>query len=185
MITRRSVAVGSLAAVVAAGGFAVSSAAWSHDGSDAGGREAVRRYAAAVRGPAREGGRIVVVEIRPALRDLVAGTMTPAEFREAAVGWKESLSAIRRRFAAAPAPAQLRHASELFDTALRRYLLAVDAFVAASARPATELETTVAAAAVVAENADRIYDQADALLQAELYRLGLPHRPPFPTGDGG
>ena len=129
-----------------------------------------------------EAGAVVVDEIKPSLPDLVYGKLAPEQFQNYSVGWRASLDRARRRFDTCQAPSRLRPAATLYDTALRQYVDAVDAFAAASRRPAPEISSGVSAGAHVAEKADATWDRAGRLVSAELKRVGAPDPPPKRVG---
>lgn len=135
-------------------------------------RRAVVAYNDAIRPLAMEGGRIVILGIRPGIRDLQAGRVSPEAFRSEAEGWRRGMERVRLGFAAVPAPKSLRRAAALFDQSLREYVGAIDAFVAASLSSSGELARALAEAIPIAERADATFDHAKALLKAELERVG-------------
>jgi hypothetical protein len=143
-------------------------------------RNAIAAYAAAIDPLVKAGGRIVVEGVKPGVTDLRTGRMSAADFRARASAWRTDMAQVRQKVSALPHPGTLDDAAALFDVALRRYGDAIDAFVTASDQ--TPLATAITAAVPVAEDADRIYDRADALVQRALAQVGLPTRPAFPTG---
>lgn len=137
-------------------------------------RLAIDAYTTAIQPHAREGGRIVVQLIRPALGDLEAGRTTAEDFRAQAASWKQQVQRVREGFASAPVPSSLRETAKLFDESLRGYVNAIDAFVQASFKTGDELKSAVTAVVPIAERADQTYDRAVALLRKERKRAGLP-----------
>ena len=139
-------------------------------------RRAVQKYAETISPLAFEGGRVTEERIKPALAQLVEGTLKAADFVRQSEGWKHDLSEIRRAFAAAPAPKGVKDASRIFDQAFRGYLAAVDAFVRGSSTQGApeKIDGALEPGRVIARRADKTYDRARRLVQAELRRLGLP-----------
>ncbi|MHB8468038.1 MAG: hypothetical protein ACYDD7_24745, partial [Acidimicrobiales bacterium] len=122
--------------------------------------------------------------IRPRLADLERHKVTPEDFRSEAVAWRTELETVRGRWGRIRAPGSLARAGHLYDLALRQYEVAVDAFVAASSEPSVRIDAAVTAAVPTAERADRTYDQADALVNAEARAAGIaPPEPPGPSGS--
>jgi hypothetical protein len=132
----------------------------------------VQAYASAVDVLAKEAGRLVVEEIRPRLTDLREGGVTPEQFRTEATLWRTKFEATRSAVAQLHPTPRLERAAGLFDDAFRQYAAAMIALSEASRQP--DLAAAIAEAVPLAERADRTYDRADAVVQAELRRLGLP-----------
>ena len=158
--------------------YAVSTVAESDD-TDARARAETAAYAKAIEPLQKDGGRVVFSGVRHGLTSLALGELTPEAFREQAVTWKADLERVRAAFATREPPTRLRDAADLFDRALAQYLAVIDRFVAVSHTPKAELSAAITAAVPIAELADRTYDRADAMVQAELRRLGLPTKPSF------
>ena len=129
-------------------------------------------------------GAMVVDEIKPSLPDLVYNKITPQDFQNYAVGWHARIDRARQTFDACSAPSKLRPAAKLYDQSMVQYVQAVDAFSAASKRPQPEISDAISASTHIAEAADKTYDRADAMVKAELKRLGLPERPPKSAAAG-
>lgn len=140
--------------------------------------EQVEAYASAVDLLAKEAGRLVVEEIRPRLTDLREGRVAPEQFRAEAQAWRTRFEATRTALERLQPTPGLRDAGRLLDTAFRQYAAAMTAFAEASRQP--DLAAAITKAVPLAERADRTYDRADAIVQAELRRLGLSTRPTFP-----
>ena len=137
-------------------------------------RRAVDAYTETVAPLAREGGRIVVQEIRPSLGDLSSGRIDAAEFGRRASAWKAAMQKVRTGFANAPRTPGLEQTAKIFDISFNLYLEAIDAFVIASSKTGEALTAAISAAVPTAERADTTYDQAVALLKKERKRVGLP-----------
>ncbi|MCA1833971.1 MAG: hypothetical protein ABR548_04340 [Actinomycetota bacterium] len=142
-------------------------------GASAGERIGVRTYVETIKPLAKEGGRVVIEGVRPGLSDLVNGRITGETFRSQAKGWRGELEQVRVGFAAAKIPDKLARAAQLFDTSLRGYVAAIDAFVAASFSVGEPLKTAIKSAVPLAERADKTYDEATAILEKERKRVGL------------
>lgn len=143
-------------------------------------RPGTAAYANAITPIQKDGGRLVYEGVRTSVASLFRGELAPADFRARAGAWKADLERVRLQLAAQQPPARLKPAAELFDRALRQYRAAIDGFVTASRAPAARLQAALTAAVPAAERADRTYDRADALVQRELRRLGLPTKPVLP-----
>jgi hypothetical protein len=158
----------------------VTSACGGGGSSDAseGATERAQAYASAVDLLAKEAGRLVVEEIRPRLTDLREGHVTPAQFRTESDLWRIKFEATRSALDRLHPTPELERAARLFDEAFRQYGAAMIAFSNASRQP--DLAAAITAAVPLAERADRTYDRADALVQAELRRLGVPTSPTLP-----
>jgi hypothetical protein len=136
-------------------------------GSSSSTRDDVRTYVDATRAAGKDGGRIIVEEIKPSLNDLRAGRLAPPEFVERAVGWKRDLETVRLAFAAAHPPtshAGLAEAASLFDRAMHQYEDALDSFAAAATAPGPQLADALAPGIRLAEAADETYDRARSLV---------------------
>jgi hypothetical protein len=143
-------------------------------GSGAAERAAVRRYIETLRPLAKDGGRVVVEGVRPGLSDIERGRVTGAVFRSRAQAWRSEMERVQTGFAATPPPARLKPAAALFDESLRGYIAAIDRFVMASYKTGDALKAAITAAVPTAEQADKTYDRAIALVNAERKRVGLP-----------
>jgi hypothetical protein len=137
-------------------------------------RKAVDEYTKKAAELAKEGGRIVVQEIRPSLREIESGELKPEQFRTFAKGWKSGMENVRRGFAEARTTEHLKPVAKLFDEAFRLYIAAIDLFAAASLKTGQELKDAITAAIPTAERADKTYDRAAAALRKERKRVGLP-----------
>jgi hypothetical protein len=170
---RRQLSLASLLVVVVVAGVVLVPRLFDRGPSTAAERRAVNAYVAAVRPAARRGGQVVVEGIRPRLSDLELGQVDADQFRLETSRWKTEMEQARRAFAVAPVPTRLKPAAALYDRALRTYLQAIDAFVAASYQPrGAQLDAAMAAAVKVAESADKLYDRAGRLVAAEQRRVG-------------
>jgi hypothetical protein len=139
-------------------------------------RNAVRRYAETISPLAFEGGRVIQERVKPSLGDLVEGRTKPEDYRRLAAAWKHDLDEIRKAFASAPAPPRLTEAARFFDRAMRGYVEAIDEFARVSSTKGTadEIDAALNPGREMARRADKTYDRARRLVQAELRRTGLP-----------
>jgi hypothetical protein len=152
--------------------------------SASGAAGALSAYASAMHPLQQEAGQLVAEQIRPSLALLERHRISPEQFRHEAGDWRAELESIRIRWRGLRPPASLAEAARLYDEAMRGYESALDGFVAASRQPSDHLDAAVSSAVPAAEGADRAYDAADALVDAQAKRLGLtPPDPPGPSGS--
>lgn len=104
-------------------------------------RAAIQRYEDAIAEHARRGGRIVQLEIKPSLRELLDGSIAAPEFAERAGGWEAELERVRLGILAAAPPPLLAGIERLWDRAMRTYVEAVRQFRAAALAEGTKRET--------------------------------------------
>lgn len=150
------------------------------DTADPARREALLAYARAANALAREGGQVVVEEIKPRLNDLRLGGVSPEQFRLEAARWRGEFERLRRGFRALSTPGALRPAARLYDRALGQYLEAIAAFSSASGSPTDRRSDAIRAAIPRAEQADRTWDAAERAVDRVLRQYGLPTRPTIP-----
>lgn len=146
-------------------------------------RVAIRRYEDAIAEHARRGGRIVQLEVKPSLRELLDGSIAPPEFAERAGGWEAELERVRLGILAAAPPPLLAGIEGLWDRAMRTYVEAVRQFRAAALAEGTKRETLLDGGITIADRADDLYDEASRLLQRARRRLGLEPTANFPDPD--
>jgi uncharacterized protein YukE len=136
-------------------------------------RAAFATYANAAATLAKDGGRIVVEGIKPRLADLYASKVSVVQFVSEAQRWHQEIEHVRRAFAHLRAPKALRPAARRFDEALHQYERAIDAFSDAAKQPADRVKSAMTSATPVAQAADALWDQAEALVETTLRRWGL------------
>ena len=129
-------------------------------------RVEAEKYAEAVRPVLTDAGRVVVLGIRAALTDYSQGKTNADRLRGEAQAWDTALGGYADRLRAVEAPAFLERAKTRYLEALagyravgRRVAEVADAPVAARAAYVTEI-------AALGNAADRVYDEADALVAA-------------------
>ncbi|MFN2609462.1 MAG: hypothetical protein ABR507_01090 [Actinomycetota bacterium] len=140
--------------------------------------KAVVAYAKHIEPLAKDGGELVVTEMRPSIKELGAGTLAPEQFRQYAERWHARFLQIRSGFSAAPHGGRLQTVASVYDRSLRLYISAIDGFVRASQSSTAEIQSSIAPGIKIAESADATYDTASRLLSAEFKRLGLAPIPP-------
>lgn len=136
-------------------------------------RASIQRYVDVIGPLAKSGGEIVGTEARPRLAELRSGDVTPEQFAREARRWSRDMSDIRKRFARAPAPDELREVVRLFDRSLALYIEAFDGFAAAAALTGDERERALELSVDLAQDADKTYDAATKLLAKVSKRAGL------------
>ena len=135
-------------------------------------------YAHEIEPLAKEGGQLVVTEMRPSIADIQSGKVSPEQFRLYAARWRARFVQIRNGFHAVDHSDDLEAIASVYDRSLRLYIEAIDGFVEASRAPIDQMNTAFQPAIKDAEEADSTYDVASHLLSAEFRRLGLkPLRP--------
>lgn len=148
----------------------------SRDTKPAVSREELLLYQAEIYPPLANGGRTVEQGMKPALDDLRAGKVAAAE----ADGWVRSLVAVRDEVRLVDVPPGLRDAAALFSDALDRYVSAAETLRQSVDADGERRGTLVDAGVVLAQQADRSYDNASRIIQQWRRRLGLPPTPDFP-----
>jgi hypothetical protein len=133
-------------------------------------RRAVERYDAALLPALKEGGLIIQEGVKPFLNDFRQGKIAPPQFSENADGWLHDLARVRKKVRVIKPPSGLRPAQALFDLAFQGYVNAVTVFQTATAVDANQRERVLLNGIAVAEQADKVYDQAKALLEAAKNR---------------
>jgi hypothetical protein len=131
-------------------------------------------YQAAIIPTLQVAGGMVEQEIKPSIAALEAGSLSAAEMRSRAVTWESRFQQERAALAAVTVPAGLAGAASGFDNAFRRY---DDAATALAGVPDSDVgnadSAQVQAAAALAAQADKLYDAAAAIIQADRRAVGL------------
>jgi hypothetical protein len=136
-----------------------------------------------------EGGKTVELGIKVGIGDLVAAATAPSgEHRVApdvvagqAASWVSDLNRLADRVQAIDAPPNLNDANAMFVAALRGYSNSASLVAeAATTTDAGQRDRRLQEARDAGRNADKRFDAASALVQAERHRLGLAPSPDFP-----
>lgn len=140
---------------------------------------ALTAYQTAIVPTLQTAGAMVEQEIKPSISALESGSLTATELRSRAVAWQSRFQQARAALAGVTAPAGLAGAAGDFDSAFRRYDDAVTALASLPDSATGEANPLqVQTAASLAAQADHLYDQASAIIQADRRAAGL-----GPTAD--
>jgi hypothetical protein len=139
-------------------------------------------YTEAVLPALSDGGKTIEQGMKPALAALSGSdkNVPPAAVAGEAQAWVRDLRDVRGRVAAVPAPAALREAARLFDTALGQYVAAAETFGLAAAATGRERTQLVDQGVATARAGDATYDDASRIIQDLRRRLGLGPTADFP-----
>lgn len=131
-------------------------------------------YEAAITPTLQSAGAMVEQEIKPSIASLEDGSLSAAGMRSRAVSWRTRFDQARAALARVAVPAGLTKAAADFDRAFQQYEAAV-ALLATVPNSATGTPNPaqVQAAATAAHQADVLYDQAAAVIQALRRVAGL------------
>jgi hypothetical protein len=160
---------------IAAGATAVFLVGSSNRRAD---RAAILAYERAVLPAIREGGRIVVQEMRPTLGEIADGRITDADLLDRAEAWRRVFERARTDILAATPPKFLTGIEGKWRAAMDAYLETISAFEAIAQTPSGGRDAAVSEAADSGDRADDLFDEAAALIQFHRRRLGL-----RPTGN--
>ncbi|MGH2795196.1 MAG: hypothetical protein ACRDKG_12930 [Actinomycetota bacterium] len=143
-------------------------------------RAAYLRYERALLPSLKEGGRIVVQQIRPSLPDLSEGKIDQRTAIERASGWRGAFTQIQADVIALEPPSFLGDVERIWVSALAAYLEIPDAFQAAADAAGAERTSLLERAIGAGRRADSLFDRAASLMQAHRRRLGLGASPDLP-----
>ena len=141
-------------------------------------RAAYLRYERALQPALKEGGRIVVQQMRPSIPDLGAGKLDRRTAVERASGWRRAFRQIRVDVVALVPPGFLGDIELRWTRALDAYLSIADLFEQAAAATGPSRTQTLDRAVAAGTRADTLFDRAASVMQAHRRRLGL-----GPTGE--
>jgi hypothetical protein len=135
----------------------------------------------------QDGGRVVEQGMKPAMDDLRNQHIVPARvIAQEGDGWVASLTSVRSKVQALPAPHAVSPAQRAFLQALDEYVVAARAFrAAAQTAPGAARNARIDEGVRHAEQADATYDRGAAILQRLRRSLGLRADPNFPEVSGG
>jgi hypothetical protein len=127
------------------------------------------------------GGQVVQEGMKPAVVDLDKDHVTPPAFiAHEADGWTATLSDVRRSIAAVKVASGLSAPRQTLVSALDMYVSAASTFKAAALAPAAQRKALITSGINKAQQADHIFDQAAAAIQAARRHLGLGASASFP-----
>jgi hypothetical protein len=136
-------------------------------------RAAYLRYERAILPSLREGGRIVVQQMRPSIPDLSEGRIDRQNARGRASGWRAAFAQLRAHVIALDPPSFLGDVERRWVRAIDAYLQ-IPTFFEQAAAATGERRTALLDRAVAAGNrADDLFDAAASVMQAHRRRLGL------------
>ena len=190
----RSVLLGVSAATTAAVvlflvGLAISSQTSSPAGADERDQAGLSAYEKELVPVLAEGGKTVELGVKVGIGDLEAAWSTasgghlvaPEVIARQAASWAADLNRLADRVEAISAPPNLTDSNAMFIAALHTYAHSASIVVeAATTADAGERVRLLQAARDTGRSADKQFDVASALLQAERRRLGLAPSPDFP-----
>jgi hypothetical protein len=136
-------------------------------------RAAYLRYERAIMPSLREGGRIVVQQMRPSIPDLSEGKIGRREALERAAGWTGALQRIRADVAVLDPPSFLGDVERRWIGALDAYLQIPSVFERAAAAQGAERTALLDRAVTTGNRADELFDRAASVMQSHRRRLGL------------
>lgn len=163
----RRVVVAVLAAAIACGGPAKPVVPEAE-------RRVIQTYAEKIKELSVEGGRLLQEDVKPRITDLRDGTVTVQQFQREAENWIRIYEDLARRFEAVSRVKRLDPVADLYDEALRTYVEAFRAFLAASRLGTQRARNDAITEAVpIAEKADQIFDRARDALSDVMRTAGL------------
>jgi hypothetical protein len=136
-------------------------------------RAAYLRYERALLPSLKEGGRIVLQQMRPSLPDLGGGKLDRQTAIQRATGWRRAFQQIRADVRALTPPGFLGDVERRWTSALDTYLLIPDLFEQAATATGTSRTQTLDRAVAAGMRADDLFDRAASVMQAHRRRLGL------------
>jgi hypothetical protein len=136
-------------------------------------RAAYLGYERALLPSLREGGRIVQEEMKPSLRELADGQLTPAMALERATAWQGEMTKILADVVALDPPSFLGSVEGSWKGAIVLYRGIADLFKQAAKGTGAERTRLLAEAAATGTRADAAFDRASAMMQFHRRRLGL------------
>ncbi len=145
-------------------------------------RNALVAYERAVLPLVQDGGRVVEQGMKPAVNDLqYAHIVPPAVIGSEGDGWVRSLRVVRQKLVRVAPPVGVATVQRTFVTAVDGYIRAATVFAAAARSQAgPERSRRIQDGIQTAQAADRVYNQASAMLQRLRHAVGLPSDPNFP-----
>jgi hypothetical protein len=136
-------------------------------------RAAYLRYERALLPALKEGGRIVVEQMRPSFPDLGGGKIDRRTAVERASGWREAFQRIRKDVIAPVPPGFLGDVEVRWTRALNTYLEIPTLFEQAAVATGSLRTQALDRAVEVGKRADALFDRAASVMQAHRRRLGL------------
>jgi hypothetical protein len=136
-------------------------------------RGAYLRYERQILPPLRDGGRIVQQEMKPSLREFADGEITQAMALERATGWRGELAKVLADVVAPDPPSFLGDIAARWRKAIAGYRQIPDLFEQAAHKTGAARARSLEQAAGAGTRADKLFDEASAVMQFHRRRLGL------------
>jgi len=146
-------------------------------------RAAYLRYERALLPSLKEGGRIVLQQMRPSLPDLGGGKLDGQTAVQRAAGWRRAFQKIRADVVALRPPGFLGDIERRWTKALDTYLLIPDLFEQAATSTGPSRTEALDNAVAAGMRADELFDRAASVMQAHRRRLGLGATRDLPDPD--
>jgi hypothetical protein len=128
---------------------------------------AVAKYAADVRQPLEDGGKVVELGIKPALRDYASGKETLAQLAVESRSWAAALRLDLAQLRTVTVPPRLARAHATYLKALGQYIEIARTLYRASQDRTASRQAVVAEVVRLGKAADATYDEAVRLVAAE------------------
>ena len=140
-------------------------------------RSQVLTYEASILPIVRDVGSIEVEGMRAGLRDVQSAAPSALVQTQA---WAAGLNADARKLAAVSPPPSLARAHVLFQQTIAALVHAARVFTRATRADGAHRHSLLMRGIALGERADRVYDEASAMLQSLRARVGLPPTRDFP-----
>lgn len=134
---------------------------------------ALQRFEADLEPLIDEGAFLVAVGMRPGVTDIAEGAFADDVLVDMAEGWLRSAQRLRADFANVETPDFLTDFAKLFDLSLARYVDTAEALLAAARATGDERAKLIERVPPLGDEADELYDRAQAELQRIRERLGI------------
>ena len=136
-------------------------------------RAAYLRYERAALVPIKEGGRIVIQEMRPSLRELDEGKISTQIAIERAAAWRRVFDEVQADLVALRPPRFLGDITRRWVAATSMYRQIADLFERAARTAGSERTRLLDSAADTGTAADKLFDEGARVMQFHRRRLGL------------
>lgn len=161
------------AAVLAAGAVGASLVSLRGSAQRRDDRAAYVAYEKAVLVPIKDGGRVVQLQMKPALGELNDGKLSASDALGRAASWRLVLLQVRASILALEPPRFLGGIEDRWARAMDGYLMISDFFARAARTEGAERSRLLDDAAKAGTAADNLFDRAAELMQLHRRRLGL------------
>ena len=137
-------------------------------------RDALAAFEKALQPVVDAGAAVVVYGMRPGIVDIYEGNFPDATIVTMSEGWVASMRDARDRFAGIDVPGFLSEAARLYRQSFDEYVATAEGLVAAARAEGEERGSLVSEAAAHGERADDLYEAAQAEVERQRVRLGVP-----------